>query len=283
MMSWLGGRGMRTFEEFLPRWAEVSTPAFWASTDGVEFLAIVRESFGVKVAAAVCRDAGWQVVTADDVVSIAVMTLLDVSSGWSRVAAADNPAGYFWQCLMRATRAAAGTFGDHLRDGVELSSDVRTDAPAEIVAVGLLVATPARDVVSVPTDGTNDLTDLGAACRSSAATLESFTPSALHLHLRPLVDWFALNPPAHRGHGHTDAARCGELRQFGVTAKQAMALAKICWGTRGRERDTSLLAWWLLHPETNPLVSQTHRVALRQFAHEMTVPQRTVRRRRSLV
>lgn len=272
---------MRSFDEFLVVWDRLSTPAFWASDDGREFVEVLRVEFAAKIAVAVCRKARWQVITPDEVVNIAVAAFLDPVQPWGKIPAMQNPAGYLWQCILHAAFETVGTFADHAKEGHEFVSGTVVDIP-DIGAAALLVGTPGNDVAWLSTSSTNDMTPLGQACRSSVNVLRPVCPVSLHERLRTVIDWFALNPPTHRGHGHTDAATCLDTEQLGLTQKQSMAFAKICWGTRLREAETSILAWFLLHPDDSPIASPSHRAAIRQFGHEMALTQRTVRRRKSL-
>lgn len=93
--------------------------------------------------------------------------------------------------------------------------------------------------------------------------------------LPELVRWFALNPPQHQGHGHSDARHAPELRAMGFTSVQIGALANVTWGGRPNMHHTSLFYGYLLDPLFVPEASRTHRLALtslrRTFVREHTI------------
>lgn len=273
---------MDEFEKYLSCWeTNLAEPAFWRGERGERLVAELQERF---VDAVIARFASQMKsrcpLEREEVLASLVVLLMDQNK-LTKLAGdnVENPAAYF--CVVAANeivRKELGTLAQTVEDDSNaFRSSIVVDVP-DVQPLEMLVATPQGDIARVGAVRTGDLTPIGEACKSATEKLRAYMPSGLVGDVRVIVDWFALNPPQHRGHGHSQAAREPFLQELGLSEKQAMAFAKILWGTRYREPETSLLGWYMKHPGTSPTRSRSHVDALSTFRTEMRALQEKVRR-----
>lgn len=274
---------MSAFETYLGCWRDdFGNAKFWHSDRG---LALVAE-LDVRFVDAILARFVSQMKTRcpldrEEVLATVVLLLMDEDK-LSKIAGDTiaDPAAYL--CVVATNeivRHELGTLARSVEDDTNaFRSTAVVDVP-EIQSLEVLVATPHGDVATLGVARTGDLTPIGEACKSATAKLTPYVPAYITADVRVVVDWFALNPPQHRGHGHSQAAREPFLRDLGLSEKQTMAFAKILWGTRYREPETSLLGWYMTHPGSNPGQSRTHSEALAVFRQEMACTRATIRRK----
>lgn len=272
---------MSFFEDYVDHWSPQAAQTFWKTPASSALIGELRERFVDAVLARFAsRMKSRCPLEKEEVLASLVLLLMD-SDKMTKIAGCDvdDPAAYF--CVTAANeivRKELGTLAHGVEDEAAVfRSDATVDVP-EVESLEVLVATPQGDIAALPTARTGDLTPLGEACKAATNYLVNYLPARAVSDLRLVVDWFALNPPQHRGHGHSQAAREPFLRELGLSEKQAMAFAKILWGTRYREPETSLLGWYLKHPGRSPRRSKAHSDALVVFHNEMATTQATVRR-----
>ena len=115
-----------------------------------------------------------------------------------------------------------------------------------------------------PENTQTKLTPLEDVITLTTNTLQSQTPQKMQQLIQEPITWLALNPPqrlSYEGQDITAAAKT--FTQF--THTQITAIAHACWGTRPRQKETSLFGAYLTNPHFNPYTSASHSAALIQY------------------
>ncbi|MBD8518861.1 hypothetical protein [Plantibacter sp. CFBP 8804] len=109
---------------------------------------------------------------------------------------------------------------------------------------------------------------VAAAAALTVATLQQKTPLSRQRHVPALVSWLAVNPVQRRSYVASEMNTAGELFPE-LSRGEISAVANITWGSRNQEDETSVLRWYLRHPDTPVKSSATHLAALIQFQSRM--------------
>lgn len=234
-----------------PRWAgnilrEVAltangTPSFWNTAEGK---ALIRQldRFISPVIAREVRSTLRYAIDPDEVTNTIVLQMSSQESFIRGVREAVNPWGYLLECGKRWARKQAG------HRVLELDALVGFE--------------PTGGSVEELFDPASGLTPVDEVIASTVEVVAHYCGSVDRASLEAIVRWFALNPPQHRGHGHTEARTNPELRRLGFTVAQVGVLANVTWGARPEQQTTSLFYGFLRDAQFKPHTSRTHRMAL---------------------
>lgn len=226
-------------------------PRYWSTPAGAALLVQLERFVSPHVARQVRSKMKYS-LEADEVTNTIIVQMASQESFVRGLRKAMNPWGYLAECARRWSHTQAG------HRMLELD--------------GMPGMDPAGAGLEERYDPESGLTPLREVVASTVTTLLLYLGEDSTPNLAALVEWFALNPPQHQGHGHTDARRAGELSELGFTSEQIGAVANVTWGGRPNQRATSLFYGYLLDAGFEPAASSTHRAALnnvrRVFARE---------------
>lgn len=222
-------------------------PDFLALAEGAAFIEHLHQDFASSIAGSLAFKHGIRMST-EEVVHFTLDLLLsrrlkETGCVAQMAAAAENPVGYLWATVRNEILRSHGTFYD-LSDR---DDEFVTESPDPTDRSGL---TPLEDVVSL-----------------TFSAISELVPASKRDAVLELLRWAAANPPQRLSYDCDD--RVAAHRHCpSLTIEEVIAVMKIAYGSRPRQKETSLMGQFLANSNFRVSDSGSHHRALVRFKNE---------------